>query len=153
MADIYPPARQLGPLADLLDALDGRRNSLRRDDCGDWAIFGKFGHIYAVPLDRLVTREGFQIVFGLAHSLGFSINGASLNWGTARRKLEPLCRLTQDGQDGGALILDHTPTPEEAAVLREVMGIFRRRHLSAEQLETLREQGWQTRFRRAPEAA
>jgi hypothetical protein len=153
MADMYPPARQFGPLTDLLDALDARRNSLRRDDCGDWAIFGKFGHVYAVPLDRAVSREGYKFVFGMDRAVGLSRNGASLSWGTARRKLEAFCRLAQDGDDGGTLFLERLPTPEEAETIRGVMGIFRRRHLSAERLEALREHGRQTRFRRALEAA
>jgi hypothetical protein len=47
MSDVFPPARQREALLALREALGARDNSLRRDECGDWAIFGKNGHIYA----------------------------------------------------------------------------------------------------------
>jgi len=131
MADNYPPLRQRPKLEELREALDARRNALQRDECGDWAIFGKFGHIYAVPLDRAAIREGFQIVFGLEHCVGLSARGAANSWGAARRKLEPFCRLAQDGDDGGTLFLERLPTPEEAETLRSVLGIYRRYRASA----------------------
>jgi hypothetical protein len=63
MADIYPPAKQREALLGFREALGCRDNAVRRDECGDWAIFGKRGHIYAIPgtLDRPKT-PGFQIM-------------------------------------------------------------------------------------------
>ena len=51
-------------LIKLVEALGCWDRALRRDECGDWAVFGKHGHIYAVSgtLDRPKT-EGFQIYF------------------------------------------------------------------------------------------
>ena len=58
-------------LVKLVEALGCWDRALRRDVCGDWAIFGKHGHIYAVPgtLDRPKT-EGFQIYFRGAEEFG-----------------------------------------------------------------------------------
>ena len=71
MADLFPPARQRPALLALRDALGCRDAALRRDECGDWAIFGKRGHIYAVPgtLDRPKT-PGFQIVVQCEYGQG-----------------------------------------------------------------------------------
>ena len=51
-------------LIKLVEALGCWDRALRRDECGDWAVFGKLGHIYAVPgtLDQPKT-EGFLIYF------------------------------------------------------------------------------------------
>jgi hypothetical protein len=40
--------------------------------------------------------------------------------------------LRQDGEDEGIVGLDRVPTSAEAAVIRKVIGIRRRRHLSAD---------------------
>jgi hypothetical protein len=44
MADIFPPTTQRPELLKLAEALDSRGSVLRRDDCGDWAIWGNNGH-------------------------------------------------------------------------------------------------------------
>ena len=49
MADVFPPARQREVLLALRDALGVRDNALKRDECGDWRVNGRQGHIYAVP--------------------------------------------------------------------------------------------------------
>jgi hypothetical protein len=48
------------------------------------------------------------------------------------------CALTQDGDDEGCLHLDRPPTPDETAIIREALGIRKRRHLSPEELAALR---------------
>jgi hypothetical protein len=62
MTDAFPPTRQRPALLELVKALGCRDKALRRDECGDWRVEGRSGHIYAVPgsLDRPSTR-GFQI--------------------------------------------------------------------------------------------
>jgi hypothetical protein len=57
VADIFPPPKQRPALLTFSKACGTRASALRRDECGDWAIFGKHGHIYAVP-------EGFQLMIG-----------------------------------------------------------------------------------------
>jgi hypothetical protein len=45
--------------------------------------------------------------------------------------------VTQEGDDEGVLRLDRLPTPAEAEAIRDVIGIRRRRHLTAEALARL----------------
>ena len=128
MADVYPPSRQRPRLLELVGALDASSVTLRRDECGDWTLSGKHGHIFAVPLDRKVEREGFQlVVFG----------ETKIKWGNRKRALS-FCALTQDGDTEGAFILDRLPTPKEADAIRQALGIKRRRSYSDEQMERLR---------------
>ena len=49
-------------LLKLIEALGCRDKARRRDECRDWRIIRKLGHIYALPgtLDR-PEAEGFQI--------------------------------------------------------------------------------------------
>ena len=121
--DIFPPAKQRPALLALRDALGCRDNALRRDECGDWAIFGKRGHIYAVPgsLDR------FQIF----------IAGTAREWSYARKALKPFAALTNDGDDEGVLFLDRLPTAEEAETIRQYVGVAKKRVLSDEERERL----------------
>jgi hypothetical protein len=138
MSDIYPPTMQRPALLELVKALGARDNSLRRDDCGDWAIFGKHGHIYAVPgsLDRPKT-PGFQIMVVGEFSSGRW-------WGAAKRALAPFAGLTNDGDDEGALFLDRLPTPDEAETIRHYVGIAKKRILSEAELDRLRAFGFRS---------
>lgn len=111
--EIYPHVRQRRQLLDLVTALGVRPSTLRRDDCGDWAIFGKYGHIYAVPLDRTATAEGYQIV-------------CSEHWAFAKRRLA-FARVTQDGDRDGCLMLDRMPDQAESTLIRDVLGIAKAR--------------------------
>jgi hypothetical protein len=57
MTDTLPPAKQRPALLAFAEACVTRPNDLRRDECGDWAIWGNNGHVYAVP-------EGYQLMTG-----------------------------------------------------------------------------------------
>jgi hypothetical protein len=48
------PVAQRPCLLEFRQAIGAREASLRRDDCGDWAVSGTSGHVYAVA-------EGFQL--------------------------------------------------------------------------------------------
>ena len=50
-------------------------------------------------------------------------------WGAAKRGLS-FARVTQDGDDEGALFIDRLPTAEEAETIRHYAGIAKRRTLS-----------------------
>jgi hypothetical protein len=111
------------PLAALLEVLDASPTALQRDwwrgegRKGDWAIRGKFGHIYpdgagfllCLVSERLSTRRWKSI----KHDLAF-------------------CRVTQDGDDEGRLHIDRLPNPAEAKAIRDALGIRKRRHLTDE---------------------
>jgi hypothetical protein len=131
MADIYPPAKQREALLKFAEALGCRDNALRRDECSDWAIFGKRGHIYGVPgsLDRPAT-PGFQILV-----MGWTARG----WNLAKETLKPFADLTNDGDDEGAFFLDRLPTPAEAEAIRHYLGIAKKAEYSDEVLAQKRE--------------
>jgi hypothetical protein len=134
--DIYPPSVQRPALLELAEALDSRAAQLRRDECGDWAIFGKNGHIYAVP-------EGFQLVIGT--DIEHEMTNSARQWSADKKRLN-FCQVTQDGDEEGCLILDRLPTKAEGAIIRDVVGIPKARHLSDEHREKLIAAGAQGRF-------
>jgi hypothetical protein len=109
-------------LETLLTALDATDRALRRDDCGDWAIKGKRGHICA-------DGSGFLIVV-------VSMRPSIRRWANIKGKLD-FCRVTQDGDDEGCLHLDHLPTPKEADLIRHALRIKRKRQLTPDQRATI----------------
>jgi hypothetical protein len=133
-------AVQRPALLELVKALGCRDNALRRDDCGDWHIEGRSGHVYAVPgsLDGPATR-GFQIY----------VAGSSRWWAAAKRSLA-FAGMTSDGEDEGMLFLDRLPTPVEAEVIRHFVGIAKKRILSDAERERLASYGH--RFEKRSEA-
>jgi hypothetical protein len=56
---------------------------------------------------------------------------------TGIKKRLGFCRLTQDGDDEGCLYLDRLPKADEAVLIREAIGIRKRRHLTPEALVAL----------------
>ena len=108
-------------LETLLTALGATGRALRRDSCGDWAIEGKRGHIYA-------DGSGFLIVV--------CTGGFIRLWANTKRKLD-FCRVTQDGDDEGCLHLDHLPTPKEAELIRHALRSKRKRHYTPDQLASI----------------
>jgi hypothetical protein len=80
MPDKYPAARQRKALLRLVEALGCRDNALRRDECSDRQVSGKYGHVYAVP--GTLARpgvEGFQIFYSedptYADAATFTVEG------------------------------------------------------------------------------
>jgi hypothetical protein len=91
----------------LLAALNGAINAIRRDECGDPSIMGSRGKIYAC--------EGVFSVYAACRS--------PRHWTFVKRSLAGFCTVTQDGDDEGFLRLDRMPTTDEAATLRDVIGL------------------------------
>ncbi len=108
----------------LLTALDASETALRHDDCDDWAVFGRYGRNYA---------DGVNEPNGTWHFAMYPGGKTSQRWTTAKERLS-FAQLKADAWAEGNMRLDHMPTSEEAEVIREVLGIRRRRHLSPEQL-------------------
>jgi hypothetical protein len=89
--------------------------TIRRDDCGDYALFGRLGHIYAIP-------KGFQLV----------IDGeSSRRWIFVKQRLS-FCQLANDGDDEGSMFFERLPTVAEAALIREALGIRRAAVISSD---------------------
>ena len=128
MTDIYPPTRQRPALQRFAAALDSRASALRRDECGDWAIFGSNGHIYAVP-------EGFQLMIGC--DIGNDKWSSARGWKSAKKRLG-FGKVTQDGDCEGSIVLGRLQSKGEAAEIRDILGIPKRVELSEGQLANLR---------------
>lgn len=119
-------------LDDMVTALGCWDRAYRRDECGDWRIEGKSGHIYAQP-------EGFYL---------YCAPGTARAWGFARKALAFCTLLTQDGDDEGFLRLERLPTPAEADVIRDKLGIRKKRVLTDEERERLARTGFKSGAKR-----
>jgi hypothetical protein len=128
MVDLSPATKQRPALQRFAAALDSRASALRRDECGDWAIWGSNGHTYAVP-------EGFHLMIGcdFDNARWTSARG----WESAKKRLG-FGAVTQDGDCEGSIILDRLPSKSEAAEIRDILGIPKRIELSEGQLANLR---------------
>jgi hypothetical protein len=91
-------------MLDLLQSLNGAKTALRRDECGDWTIFGKHGHIQ--------TDGSDFYIYLTCRTPGM--------WENRKRKL-PL-KVTQDGDNEGIFLLPDFPTKELAATIRRLVG-------------------------------
>lgn len=125
--DTFPPAKQKPRLLMLEAALESAKSAMRRDECGDWAIFGnekkgQRSRIYAVP-------EGFQLVCFTGER--------PQKWTWLKKRLEQFCTLTQDGDDEGCFILARLPSEEEAEAIRDELHIPRAPRLSEDQREQM----------------
>ena len=89
MSDKFPPAMQRPRLQEMADKCQISVSQLLRDECMDWKLNGKKGHVYAVPV-------GFQIMI-----LGWRAKG----WNLCRSDMA-FASLTQDGDDEGGCILE-----------------------------------------------
>lgn len=133
MSDKFPPTLQRPRLLVLADALDISLTQLRRDDCGDWMLKGRFGHIYAV-------FDSYQIMLMGWDESGDAPWTTARGWNNCKRALVFL-ELTLDGDMEGAFLLDHDPIPDEAEQIRHWVGLRKRMALSEVTLAALRERG------------
>jgi len=142
--DIYPPTRQREALLAFRDALGCRDNALRRDECGDWCIEGRFGHIYAIPgtLDR-PGCEGFQIYFRGAAEFEEPPRG-SKGWAECKKAM-PFAEVTANGDAEGMLFLDHMPDQAEAKIIRDKLYIAKKREISDDERARLAAFGFRSR--------
>jgi hypothetical protein len=108
-------AEDRAKLERLVAALDASPLSLKRDRCDDWQILGKLGHAYAD---------------GAGYLLIVTTDESARRWNNVKERLSPFCHLLNDGDDEGCFHLDRLPTPDEADLIREALGIRKRRHLS-----------------------
>jgi hypothetical protein len=114
-----------GRLQELTVALDASERQLRRDECGDWQIGGRWGHIYAMG-------DAFHLVVFVDECDVDAEHRSATRWTYAKRRLS-FATVDQDGDDEGILRLTRLPTPEEGEEMRSILGIRRRRHLSPEE--------------------
>jgi hypothetical protein len=102
-----------------------RYDQTRGGERGDLGLRGKYGQIY-------IDAAGFLLCVSGIDKRIFTAR----RWSVIKKRLA-FCRLTQDGDCEGCLHLDHLPSKREAAAVRAVLGIKKRRSLSAEGLAQL----------------
>ena len=126
-------------LLKLVEALGCRDAALRRDECGDWRINGKYGFIYAVPgipWGGMEKTEGFQLYFRGATEFEEPTTGKA--WTYAKEAML-FAKVTQDGDTEGLLFLARLPTQEEAAIIRDKLRIPKKAEYSEDVLAQKRE--------------
>jgi hypothetical protein len=107
----------------LLVALDAAPSQLRRDECGWWIIGGRRGAIHTWGDGRTW--------------LAYVRCRSRQHWTFTKRRLA-FMTVTQDGDDEGCLRLFHLPSPQEAVVIRDVMGLRKRVEYAPDALERKR---------------
>jgi hypothetical protein len=141
--DIYMSTSQREALIKLVEALGSWDRALRRDECGDPSVKGKYGRIHAVP--GMLSRKGaagFQIYFRGADEDGEPTSTQAWTWA---KKMLAFCEVTNDGDGEGMLFLDRLPTAAEAEVIRDKLGIRKRMEFDEETLARKREQALKAR--------
>ena len=126
----------------LVGALGVRDAALRRDECGDWRITGRLGHVYAVP-------GGFQMYFRGAPD--FEELTTSQGWTWCKKAMEGFAVVTQDGDGEGCLFIDRLPTADEAEVIRDKLRIAKKREISEETRERLKATAFRAADERSPQ--
>lgn len=115
-------------LEKLSEHLSTSEDRIRLDDCGDWNIFGRRGHIF--------TDSKLWYVF-VAET-------TKRKWSAIKAKLK-FMEVSQDGDDEGILKLERMPLQEEAEAIREVLGLNKRPELTEEQRAKLVERSFKLR--------
>jgi hypothetical protein len=103
-----PGSRRHGPASETL-------HRSGHTECSAWCISGKRGQIYT---------------WGDGSTWLLSVRCRSPRHWTATKRRLAFCELTQDCDEEGCLRLRRLPTPAEAVVTRDVLGIRKRAELS-----------------------
>ena len=120
----------------LLGALNAWGRALRRDECGAWRIDGKRGSIHT---------------WGDSKTWVLFVAGRSGRHWTAIKDRLSFSDVTQDGDDEGCLRLHRLPTPEQAAAIRDALGIRKKVEFTPDDLA--RRRASMTRLSPAPRSA
>jgi hypothetical protein len=107
----------------MLTALNAWDRALRRDDCGSWCITGKAGSIHSSGDSRT------WVIFVACRS--------ARAWTAVKVRLT-FCELTMDCDQEGCFKLHHLPTPGQAVVIRDALGIRKRMQFAPDDLERRR---------------
>jgi hypothetical protein len=110
--------------ARLLIALDAAPSQLRRDEAGWWVIAGRHGTLQTWGDGRTW--------------LAYVRCRSRQHWTFTKRRLA-FMTVTQDGEEEGCLRLFRLPTPQEAVVIREVVGLRKRVEYAPDTLERKRD--------------
>src|SRR5262245_32908770 len=111
----------------LLTALNATERALRRDDCGAWRINGSNN-----------GADGSIHAYGDGKTWVLYVRCRSVRHWTATKVRLSFCELMQDGDDEGCLRLIELPTPDQAIIIRDVIGLRKRTELGPSELERRR---------------
>jgi len=117
-------------LAELCEALNASPSVLRRDETALWILRGRPGCYVSTWGDG----AGWQLVVTPEQEI------SALQWTWFKKRLA-FCEVTQDGDSEGCLRLHRLPTPAEAEIVREILGIRKRVEYSPEELARRQQQG------------
>lgn len=106
----------------LSEALNTSEERIHLDECGDWNIVGKRGHIFTDAELWHVSVEGTT----------------KRRWDNIKKKLS-FMEVSQDGDDEGIMKLERMPTQEESSLVRETVGLNKRPLLTDAQRAKLSE--------------
>ena len=134
---MYPDRERLTRLAAALSA------RISRDPCGDPIIRGR--------TDKALFVENAVHVDGQGWSIMVSFE-TPRRWMAAKRKLMQFCAPRQDGDTEGTVHLARLPTPEQARLLRKLLGVRKIRVDKSTTLARLTLRGRSTRFSAPPTA-
>jgi hypothetical protein len=109
-------------LAAFLDAIDGVKTAFRLDENRLWTIRGKHGYIST---------------WGDGASFLLYVQCRSPKHWTFTKKRLAFATVTQDGDEGGCLRMQRLPSPDEAVIIRDVLGIWQTRKMDEEALARL----------------
>lgn len=102
-------------LKNLTEALNISEDRIHLDECGDWNIFGRRG--------KISTETEYWYLYTRCNS--------PRKWNNIKKKLS-FMEAHQDGDDEGVLRCRRPPTPKEAVLVREVLGVRQRVKLTEE---------------------
>lgn len=127
--DMHPPVKQKPAIVAMAAQLEISLVHLRRDECGDWSLLGRFGRVYS-------TASGFLIIIS-----GWAENDApwltARGWNNCKKDME-FMTLKNDGDEDGAFMFDRLPTASEASLIRKYVGLRKKKNVSEEMLERLK---------------
>jgi hypothetical protein len=131
MGDTYATASEAeadrGQQQALLAALNATERALRRDECGAWRING-----------RNDGTGGSIHTWGDGNTWVLYVRCRSVRHWTAAKKRLGFCVVSRDGDDEGCLRLLNLPTPDQAEVIRDSLGIRKKQEISDETRERLK---------------
>ena len=114
-------------LETLLEAINASSSALRRDSAGLWVLQGSRGYC---------STWGDNATWHLVVVPPSEISGRQ--W-TAHKTRLGFAELTQDGDTEGCFRLHQLPSPEQAVVIRDILGIRKRVEFSPEEIIRRRE--------------
>ena len=132
MINSIPSSKDRAALQRYCDAIKTQPKLIKRDSCLTWCLWGKGGHIYAIP-----EANTFYL---------YCAPGTVRAWGAAKKLLH-FCEVTQDGDDEGCFRLPVSPSTVEAGKIRQVAGLRLRRSVTPSVRRNL-DKGKATRWKR-----